>query len=95
MLDILKQRQAAELAAEEPTLNRISAAALAQLFDERKTISSRAQANKIAKEYGLELDVLEGLLNHVTAPSVSAIQSVKDEEDETMLVSTLTLGRVR
>lgn len=99
MLDILKSRQ---VAAEEEELiaasykkiaitNRLSAQALSNLLDERKTATSRAQIESIATEYGIEMAVLDELSRHITAPSVTALESTKEELEESMLVRTHSL----
>ncbi|KAL8283154.1 hypothetical protein RQP46_005932 [Phenoliferia psychrophenolica] len=87
MLDILAQRRANEVAEETPSTDRISAQSLSNLFDECKAVSSRAEMESIAKEYGMDVKLLESLGRFVTAPSVASVRTKKEELEETQLSS--------
>lgn len=87
MLEILKRRKATEEAAESgPAPNRLTAQSLSNLFDERKSAKTRAEAEALCKEYGIDVEVLEELGKHVNAPSVSSYKSLKEEVEETQMV---------
>lgn len=92
MLDILSSRRKAveeeEQIAVTPMSNRIPAQTLSNLLDERKSAKSRAEIEAIAKEYGVDMSVLDELAKHINSPSVSSIKSAsaKEEDEETQLV---------
>lgn len=88
MLDILKKRAASEAALDVPTPNRISAQSLSNLLDDRKAAKSKSDVAKLLKEYGVDMEVemLEELARHINAPSVSSVQSTKEELEETQMV---------
>ncbi len=98
MLDILKSRQRAAEEEEalttqpkslNPTLraHRISAQALSNLLDERKSATTKDELKELCKMYGVDYEIVDELSTSVMAPSVSSIKSAKDEEEETQLVS--------
>ncbi|KAK4699954.1 hypothetical protein P7C70_g6301, partial [Phenoliferia sp. Uapishka_3] len=85
MLDILSQRRANEISAETPSLDRISAQSLSNLFDECKAVGTREEMEELAKEYGIDLKVVESLGKRFTAPSVAGVRTRKEEVEETQL----------
>lgn len=92
MIDILSQRKAAsDLAELAPQQNRISAQSLSYLLDERKMAKSRSDLEKLASEYGIDVDVLEQLATFVNAPSVSSVKTRKEDLEETQIVSVALL----
>jgi len=75
MLDILSIRraEAEQLEAQGRLENRLSARALSNYLDDRKTLATHADRAKLAKEYGISVDLLEELARHVNSPSVSNV----------------------
>lgn len=86
MLDILSQRRASEIASETPSTDRISAQSLSNLFDECKAVTSRDEMASLAKEYGIDVHLLESLGRHISPPSVTSVRTKKEELEETQLV---------
>lgn len=86
MLDILAKRKAVEEEAETPAPNRLSSQALSNLLDDRKAAATREEVEKLAKEYGMTMEVLEELGRHINAPSVSSIKSLDEELEDAQLV---------
>ncbi|GAA6029375.1 hypothetical protein JCM8097_003643 [Rhodosporidiobolus ruineniae] len=90
MLNILAERQRAEEAAEQygygsrtNIRNQLSARTLALLLDERKDATSKQQLDELAREYGMEPEVVEQLARHVNTPSVSSIPLPTTDPNET------------
>ncbi len=74
MLDILSIRKAEAEQLEANTLvNRLSARSLSNYLDDRKTLNTHAERAKLAKEYGISVELLEELAKHVNSPSVSNV----------------------
>jgi len=74
MLDILSVRKAeAEQLEAQGLVNRLSARSLSNYLDDRKTLATHAERAKLAKEYGISVELLEALAKHVNSPSVSNV----------------------
>ncbi|GAA5979194.1 hypothetical protein JCM11641_008457 [Rhodosporidiobolus odoratus] len=90
MLNILAQRQQAEEAAEAHGYgsrtnirNQLSARTLANLLDERKEAKTQQELEEIAREYGMEPNVVAQIARFVTTPSVSNIELPTTDPNET------------
>lgn len=66
------------------TQNRILAGSLYQLLEDRKNVQSRAELANLAKSYGIDESVLEGLTRTINSPSVAedSRRVVTDEAGE-------------
>ena len=77
MLGILAERRRADEALEAAPSSRIhnhlSAAGLANLFDERKQCTSQAELDDLSREYGMDPAVVNKLARHINTPSDSEI----------------------
>ncbi|GAA5848120.1 hypothetical protein JCM8547_004417 [Rhodosporidiobolus lusitaniae] len=90
MLNILAERQRAEQAAEESyssrspnaIRNQLSARTLANLLDERKGCKSQKELDELAREYGMDPKVVDGLAKVINAPSVSGIELPTKDPNE-------------
>ncbi|GAA6050061.1 hypothetical protein JCM3770_001350 [Rhodotorula araucariae] len=86
MLGILAERQrvedAAEVAPSSRIRNQLSAAALANLFDERKQCTSQAQLDDLAREYGMDPALINQLAKHINSPSDSEIPLPSSDPNE-------------
>lgn len=65
-----------------PTRNRILSSTLSSLLDARKTASSRAELERIANEYGVDIAKLESLARFVNTPSIDEGSRKKTVDDE-------------
>ncbi|KAA1471341.1 hypothetical protein DENSPDRAFT_776207 [Dentipellis sp. KUC8613] len=82
----------ADAASSHAPRNRLLAASLSDLLDQRKYATSRKELEKFAEQYGIEVQKLESVARYVSTPSVdekTAIRMVEDngEESITMVVS--------
>lgn len=80
--------------------NRLQIAALANLFDERKTVTTRRELDRVADRYNMDGKVLERLARYVNTPSVSeeAVQVTTrgdNEQEKKVLVSTCGRWRIQ
>ena len=64
-------RSEEEARSSRPTKNRLVASSLAELFEERKFVSTEKELAELAKKYGMDLDKLERLARHVNSVSVN------------------------
>lgn len=90
MLDILDKRKAHEQSIETANKNVMSASALAILLDERKTLQ-RPEFEALAKEYGIDVEIVDDLARVLNTPSVTSVRTRKEELDEVQVVSALFL----
>ncbi|KZT54575.1 hypothetical protein CALCODRAFT_456463 [Calocera cornea HHB12733] len=86
MARIYQSRQANEELQETDQRNRTSASSLADMLNERKEARTQADLVNIAKDYSVDVEVLNTLARYVNAPTVGPqIQrEIKDEDDEGM-----------
>ncbi|BGP53851.1 hypothetical protein JCM8202_006046 [Rhodotorula sphaerocarpa] len=86
MLDILAQRKRIDEIAEQTPFhkvrNQLSAGTLAHLLDERKACKSQAELDEVAKEFGMDSEIVERIARHLNSPSISKIPlPTKDAND--------------
>lgn len=86
MLDILAQRKRIDEIAEQTPFhkvrNQLSAGTLAHLLDERKACKSQAELDEVAKEFGMDPEIVERIARHLNSPSISKIPlPTKDAND--------------
>ena len=86
MLGIMKKRTLDDEQALTPTRNKLSAGALNNLLDERKSITTRADLEKLSKSYNMDLELLERLRLTFNSPSISETRSKDMEKDDVKLV---------
>ena len=63
----------------------MTASSLSELLDERKSIRSRAGLEALAKQYSIEVSILECLVRSVNTPSIgeqTTVRSVEDGEEK-------------
>lgn len=86
MLGILAERRRADEALEAAPSSRIhnhlSAAGLANLFDERKQCTSQAELDALSREYGMDPAVVNQLARHINTPSDSEIALPSSDPNE-------------
>lgn len=94
MLDILKQRKAVEEEEEQneldgnaPLKNRLTAQSLSNLIDDRKSITSQKELERLCRTYGIEFDTFQELGKHVSTPSVASVKSLQEDIEDTQMVS--------
>jgi hypothetical protein len=92
--NLLKSRERSEHEAFKPQLprNHIHSIALSNLLDERKSVTSRSELQRLAERYGVDIWKLENLARFVSSPSVQGGRAVRaatkeGEESITMTVS--------
>ncbi|KZS99012.1 hypothetical protein SISNIDRAFT_480599 [Sistotremastrum niveocremeum HHB9708] len=72
-----------------PIRNRLQARVLAELLNERKSVTSHAELLALAERYSMDADVLERLSVYVNTPSVSENQTIrlvgKDGDDRILM----------
>jgi hypothetical protein len=75
--------------------NRLQPSDLAGLFDERKTVASQLELDRLAERYNMDGDVVERLARYVNTPSVTeagtqtARSAEGDEQGKKMLVKDI------
>ncbi|GBE80729.1 predicted protein [Sparassis crispa] len=82
----------AEARSSHPTHNRLLAASLQELLEERKSVTTQAELEKLAKRYNVDVAKLESVAQFVNSPSVlpgSVVRTVSDDGEEriTMLAT--------
>ena len=60
----------AEAASLRPVPNRLHGLALSDLLDKRKSVRTREDLERLAKEYAIDVGKLESLVRFVSSPSV-------------------------
>ncbi|GAA6023829.1 hypothetical protein JCM10207_005387 [Rhodosporidiobolus poonsookiae] len=90
MLNILAERQRAEEAAEQfgygsrtNIRNQLSARTLANLLDERKEAKTPQELDELAREYGMDPEVVAQVARFVNTPSLSKIELPTTDPNET------------
>ena len=72
MRKILRSRELSEQqASESSTRNRIVAASLAELLEERKYVKNKRDQEALVRRYNIDMDVFQRLTATVNVPSVS------------------------
>ncbi|KAI0943838.1 hypothetical protein AcV7_001819 [Taiwanofungus camphoratus] len=66
-----RQQSEAEARSSQSTHNRMLAASLHELLEERKSISSMEELNKLAKRYDIDITKLQSVARFVNSPSVA------------------------
>ncbi|KDQ12310.1 hypothetical protein BOTBODRAFT_34597 [Botryobasidium botryosum FD-172 SS1] len=94
MKHVLSTLQASEeeAASLSPIQNRLHASSLSELLDERKSITSTRELADLAKRYGIDVEVLEGVAKYVNSPSVgeSGTTRTVDEQGEEKITMQAT-----
>ncbi|CAA7267629.1 unnamed protein product [Cyclocybe aegerita] len=74
----------------QPTRNKLYAFVLSDLLDKRKAVKTRADLEKLAKEYNVDVDKLEGLARFVSSPSISNsnVRPAKGKSEEEGFIAT-------
>ncbi|CCL99234.1 uncharacterized protein FIBRA_01249 [Fibroporia radiculosa] len=60
----------AEATSAKPTRNRLVAASITELLQERKSLTTQEELEKLAERYGIDVEALENLARFVNSPSV-------------------------
>ncbi|KAJ3772368.1 hypothetical protein FB446DRAFT_736923 [Lentinula raphanica] len=74
-----------EAASMHPSRNHIQASTLTFLLDKTKSTASRQEIKELADKYGVDLEKIEMLTQHVTSPSInpnSVVRKVRNEDGE-------------
>jgi hypothetical protein len=62
----------------------MTASTLSELLDARKSVKSQAELEALARQYSIEVIILEGLTRSINTPSIgeqSTVRSVEDGEE--------------
>lgn len=76
-----------------PVRNRLLAASLADLLEERKLVSTPEELKKLAEKYDIDLVKLENIARHVNSPSIDEASVVKRIDDDGSEQMKMTVGR--
>ncbi|GAA5932673.1 uncharacterized protein JCM15063_002174 [Sporobolomyces koalae] len=84
MLGILQERQRVDdaVAAGISTPDQLSARALSNLLDDRKSAKSKQEADEIAREYGMDPKLIDELARHINSPSISMVLPSSDPDED-------------
>ena len=100
MQHVLRSREASEQQASShtPTKNRMTAGMLFNLLEQKKSVSSRSEISELARQYDIEVDVLERVAAFATSPSTveGSMRKVVEEDGRerfTTLVRTTLVSR--
>jgi len=73
------------------TRNRLYASSISELLDKRKGVRTLGELERLAEEFGIDLDVLNGLAKVVNSPSIdtgsmsSRSESMGDSHEEVVI----------
>lgn len=85
---LFESRAKPEFEASSPHLpkNHLYSSTLTELLNQRKSVHTQMDLEKLSKEFGIELDKLESLVRFVTSPSVigTAIHSVRKDGERSI-----------
>ncbi|KAJ3717642.1 hypothetical protein DFJ43DRAFT_1099095 [Lentinula guzmanii] len=74
-----------EAASMHPSRNHVQASTLTYLLDKSKSNASRQDIKELANKYGVDIEKIEKLSQHVTSPSInpnSVVRKVRNEDGE-------------
>jgi hypothetical protein len=83
-----------EASAPTPTRNRLLAANLSDLLDERKSAKTRGDLQRLSDRYVIDFTKLESLSRFVTSPSVQGSSTVRTvgKDGEERVTTAVSLG---
>ena len=87
-----RARIQAEAQSVRPAHNRILAASLAELFDERKLLSTPQELKLLAQKYDMDVEKIESIARHVNSPSVDEASVVRQIQSDGSEKITMTVS---